>query len=83
MSKKGTFSVINVNKRFSGQLLVSFSTDVYMCILFQSFMAGNLYHHLSNLALLAVPFAKRPNLVSMHLCAVVSSYHKIDCISIY
>ena len=30
---------------------------------YQSFMTGNLYHHLHNLALLAVPFAKRPVLV--------------------
>ena len=48
-----------------------------MYVLFQSFMTGNLYHHLNNLALLAVPFAKRPNLVSMQSCAVVSSYRKI------
>ena len=30
---------------------------------YQTFMTGNLYHHLHNLALLAVPFAKRPILV--------------------
>ena len=48
-----------------------------MNVLFQSFMTGNLYHHLNNLALLAVPFAKRPNLVSMHsnTVTVFGSYH--------
>lgn len=40
---------------------------VYMYVSFQSFMTGNLYHHIHNLALLAVPFAKRPNLVSMYI----------------
>ena len=34
-----------------------------ICFCYQSFMTGNLYHHLHNLALLAVPFAKRPILV--------------------
>jgi len=34
----------------------------------ESFMTGNLYHHIHNLALLAVPFAKRPNLVGSLIC---------------
>lgn len=34
----------------------------------ESFMTGNLYHHLNNLALLAVPFANRPNLVGSLIC---------------
>ncbi|XP_073256213.1 transmembrane protein 256 homolog [Porites lutea] len=35
----------------------------------ESFMTGNLYHHLHNLALLAVPFAKRPILYGSLMCA--------------
>jgi len=35
----------------------------------ESFMTGNLYHHIHNLALLAVPFAKRPNLFGGLICA--------------
>lgn len=34
----------------------------------ESFMTGNLYHHLHNLVLLAVPFAKRPNLAGSLIC---------------
>ncbi|XP_022801773.1 transmembrane protein 256 homolog [Stylophora pistillata] len=29
----------------------------------ESFMTGNLYHHIHNLLILATPFAKRPNLL--------------------
>ena len=39
-------------------------------------MTGNLYHHIHNLALLAVPFAKRPNLVRWDNLCLLSKINK-------
>ena len=56
--------VLNSIKTKYKKYRVSFGTFVLKSVFcYQTFMTGNLYHHLHNLALLAVPFAKRPLLV--------------------